>query len=99
MKEFIKEILTETYQDDNTVDINTLFNSSPLLQYIDLKTGAIFGNTKSRRSLANIYAIYAILHFYVEEFYNKPEEYRNFNGYDYTKLFNFYRGLYGGAAQ
>jgi hypothetical protein len=67
-----------------------------LLQYLDLKTGAIFGNTKTRRSLANIYAIYAILHFYNDEYHNRPEEYKEFAGYDYTRLFIFYRGLYGG---
>ena len=27
---------------------------------------------------------------------NKPEEYRDFEGYEYTKLFAFYRSLYGG---
>ena len=97
MKDFIEQILTEEYRDDDTVDINELYHSSPLLQYINLKTGAIYGNTKSRRSLANIYAIYAILNFYVEDFYNKPEDYKEFNGYEYTRLFNFYRGLYGGS--
>lgn len=97
MKDYVREVLSEMYQTDDTVDIDVLYNSSPLLQYIDLKTGAIYGNTKSRRSLANIYAIYAILHYYVDDFYNKPDEYRQFSGYDYTRLFNFYRGLYGGS--
>lgn len=97
MKDYIQEVLQESFINDDSVDIDKLYNDSPLLQYINLKTGAIYGNTKSRRSLANIYAIYAILHYYVEDFYNQPEEYRNFNGYDYTRLFNFYRGLYGGT--
>lgn len=37
------------------------------------------------------------MHFYEEDFYNKPDEYRQFDGYDYMRLFNYYRGLYGGS--
>ena len=58
---------------------------------------AVHGNSKTRRSLANIYAIYSILHFYGEQFYNQPDKYRLFEGFDYMKLFNFYRSLYGGS--
>ena len=79
-----------------TFNADAFFEKSPLLKYLDLKTGAISGNTKTRRSLANIYAIYSILYFYSSDFYEKPDEYKNFSGYDYTKLFVFYRGLYGG---
>lgn len=75
---------------------DAFFEKSPLLKYLDLKTGAISGDTKTRRSLANIYAIYSLLHFYSNDFYDKPDEYKDFDGYDYTKLFVFYRGLYGG---
>ena len=74
-----------------------VYDGSLLLQYPDKKMKAVHGNSKTRRSLANIYAIYAILHFYEEDFYNKPDEYRQFDGYDYMRLFNYYRGLYGGS--
>jgi hypothetical protein len=77
-------------------DAEVFFEKSPLLKYLDLKTGAISGNSKTRRSLANIYAIYSILHYYVDDFFEKPDEYKDFNGYDYTKLFAFFRRLYGG---
>ena len=96
MKDFIKNILNNAFNDFPAFNPNDFFEKSPLLKYLDLKTGAIFGNTKTRRSLANIYAIYAILYFYSNEYYEKPEEYKEFGGYDYTKLFAFYRGLYGG---
>lgn len=95
MKEFIEIILKERFVDED-INIYDLFEKSPLLRYLDLKTGAIHGNAKTRRNLANIYAIYSILHYYNQEYYNKPEEYKKFTGYDYTKLFVFYRGLYGG---
>jgi hypothetical protein len=58
--------------------------------------GAIEGDSKTRRSLANIYAIYSITKHYVKDFYNQKEQYKTFEGYDYTKLFIFYRSLYGG---
>ena len=95
MKDFIKNILEE--QLGENFDVNKFFNESPLIRYLDSKMGAIYGNSKTRRSLANIYAIYSILYFYVDEFYDNEEDYKNFEGYEYTKLFNFYRGLYGGS--
>ena len=92
MKEFIQKTLESCLGSD----YQTIFDNSPLLYYLDSKMGAVYGNSKTRRSLANIYAIYSLTYFYHEDFYNKPEEYKQFEGYEYTKLFNFYRGLYGG---
>ncbi len=92
MKDFIKDILQKHYGND----YEKIFDKSPLFQYLDFKMSAIYGNVKSRRSLANIYAIYSILHFYVQDFFDKKEKYKDFEGYEYTKLFRFYRSLYGG---
>lgn len=92
MREFIKEILKKEYQ-SNFEDI---FNNSPLLQYLDCKMGAVYGNSKTRRSLANIYAIYSILNFYVDDFYGQKELYKKFTGYPYTKVYSFAKSLYGG---
>lgn len=94
MKDFVKKILEE--QLGENFDAEDFYNSSPLLKYLDSKMGAIYGNSKSRRSLANIYAVYSIIYFYVDEFFSDKDSYKNFEGYEYTKLFNFYRGLYGG---
>lgn len=92
-EDFVKEIL----QADYPHEYQDVYNNSQLLQYLDKKMKAVHGNSKSRRSLANIYAIYAILYFYQDDFYGKRTEYQQFNGYDYMRLFNFYRGLYGGS--
>lgn len=92
-EEFVKEILRAEHTDN----YQQIYDSSLLLQYLDKKMKAVHGNSKARRSLANIYAIYSILYFYQEEFYNQPEKYRNFGGYDYMQLFNHYRSLYGGS--
>lgn len=90
---FVKDILIEEYPDN----FQHIYDSNLLLQYLDKKMKAVHGNSKTRRSLANIYAIYSILHFYLSDFYNNPNEYRDFGGYDYMRLFNYYRGLYGGS--
>lgn len=90
---FVQEILVEEYPDS----YQKIYDNSPLIQYLDSKMGAIHGDSKKRRSLGNIYAIYSILNFYKTDFYNNPNNYRNFGGYDYMKLFNYYRSLYGGS--
>lgn len=90
---FIREILINDFPQD----FQKVYDGSMLLQYLDKKMKAIHGNSKSRRSLANIYALYSILHFYKDDFFGKAKQYREFDGYDYIRLFNFYRGLYGGS--
>ena len=93
IENFIREILEEQYP-NNYYDI---YNSSLLIQYFDKKMKAVHGNSKTRRSLGNIYAIYSILYFYKDEYYNQPDKYRKFGGYDYMKLFKKCRELYGGS--
>lgn len=93
MKDFIKEILQKYFSE---VDSIKIYEQSPLLQYLNLKTSAIYSNTKARRSLGNLYAVYTLLYFYAKDFCNDKERYRIFEGYEYMKLFKFYRSLYGG---
>lgn len=90
---FVAEILRCEYPQD----FQKIYDDSPLLQYLDKKMKAVHGNSKTRRSLANIYAIYSILYFYQSDFYENQDQYRHFEGYDYMRLFNFYRSLYGGS--
>ena len=92
-EKFVEEIMKAEHPDN----YKEIYNSSYLIQYLDKKMKAVHGNSKTRRSLANIYAIYSILHFYEEQFYEKKDKYKLFEGYEYTKLFYFYRGLYGGS--
>lgn len=90
---FVKEILKNDFLDN----FQQIYDNSMLLQYLDKKMKAVHGNSKTRRSLANIYAIYSILYFYQKDFYNEIQQYKKFDGYDYMKLFAFYRSLYGGS--
>lgn len=92
-EDFVKEILVEEFQNS----YQAIYDSSLLLQYLDKKMKAVHGDSKTRRSLANIYAIYSILYFYKDEFFEQPDKYRQFDGYDYMRLFNHYRSLYGGS--
>ena len=92
-EEFIEGVLKEDYPDE----YQKVYDNSLLLQYFSKKMKAIHGDSKARRSLANIYAVYAILHFYQLEFYMKPDEYRLFMGYEYSCLLRFCRQLYGGS--
>lgn len=93
MEQFVDIILRRHVGDK----AQELFEKSLLLQYLDGKSGAIHGSEKTRRSLGNYYAIYSILYFYSKDFYKNPQKYLQFDGYEYSKLFHFYRGLYGGS--
>ncbi len=93
MKQFIEDILEKHFPCES----KKIYDKSPLIKFLDSKMGAINGNSKSRRSLGTIYAIYSIINFYIEEFYNEQEKYKKFKGYEFTKLFYFCRTLYGGS--
>ncbi|MDO5581729.1 MAG: hypothetical protein Q4G69_11420 [Planctomycetia bacterium] len=90
---FIENILKTDFSEN----YQSVYDNSPLLQYLDKKMKAVHGNSKARRSLGSIYAIYSILHFYQKDFFKKPGKYRQFEGYDYMLLFNHCRNLYGGG--
>lgn len=89
---FVENILKEDFPQE----YNKIYDDSLLLQYLDKKMKAVHGNSKTRRSLANIYAIYSILHYYQKDFFGNRTKYNKFEGYDYMRLFTYYRGLYGG---
>lgn len=93
MRSFIKDILQEDYGNH----YNEIFNNSSLIKYLDKKTGAIEGNSKTRRSLGNIYAIYSVLYYYIEMgFYNNKAKYKKFDGFEYNTLWTFCKNQYGG---
>lgn len=94
VEKYIEDILEKHFGDK----WNNIYTNSMLLKYLNLKSGAIHGNVKTRRSLANWYAIYAILNYYVEGgFVNNKDKYLKFGGFQYNKLFDFQRKQYGGS--
>lgn len=92
-EEFVRVILQNNFQQN----YQYVYDKSFLIQYLDSKMRAVHRNSKSRRSFANIYAIYSILHYYQRDYYQNPDGYRHFLGYDYTQLLTFCRSLYGGS--
>ena len=57
----ISEVLTRHFGDAS----QDLFEKSPLLQYINLKTVSATRGSKARSSFANLYAIYVLVEDYV----------------------------------
>lgn len=94
IESYIKQILKDDFGDN----WKKVYEASNLIKYLNLKSGAIHGNSKSRRSLANWYVIYAILHSYEKEgFVDNKDKYLKFNGFKYSDLFQFQRQQYGGS--
>ncbi|KIM18471.1 restriction endonuclease [Apilactobacillus kunkeei] len=93
-EDYIKQTLSLMYGPDKADDI---YNKSYILKYLNMKSHAIHGNSKSRRSYGAWYSIYVLAKMYIENgYFNKPDEYRKFEGFEYTKVFYRMRGLYGG---
>ena len=93
MEAFVEKIISQFFPEK----IEGIYFGSPLIQYLDKKSGAIHGGSKTRRSLANYYAIYSLVCLYIEDFYEKPEAYSSFSGYEFSRLLEFCRRLYGGS--
>lgn len=90
---FIEAILKKHFLDK----YDEVYNKSYLIQYLDRKSGAVHKNIKARRSLGNIYAVYSLLYNYVRDFFDSPDKYAHFDGYEFTPLLAFCRAQYGGA--
>ena len=75
-EKFVSEILRSEYPHD----FQQVYDRSLLIQYLDRKMKAVHGDSKTRRSLANIYAIYFILHFYQRDFFEMKDGYRLLEG-------------------
>lgn len=70
-----------------------LFEKSPLLQYINLKTVSASRGSKARSSFANLYAIYVLVEDYVNHGFDKQGDYSKYEGAQFSKLFKRQREL------
>ena len=93
--ETIIEILQSHFGDD----ANVILSSSPLLQYINIKTKAANKGSKSRGSFANHYAIYVVIEDYINKgFYeNDALNYSKYEGAKFSELLERQRKLPFGA--
>ena len=85
----IMEILKSNIGDPS----ETVFQQSPLLQYLNIKTKSASKGSKSRGSFANLYAIYVLVEDYILKGFHKSGDYRKYEGAVFTNLFKRQREL------
>jgi hypothetical protein len=85
----ISKVLTRHFGDAS----QDLFEKSPRLQYINLKTVSAMRGSKARSSFANLYAIYVLLEDYVAHDFHKKGDYSKYDGAQFSKLFKRQREL------
>lgn len=85
----IKEILTKHFGDK----AEDLFEKSPLLQYINLKTVSATRGSKARSSFANLYAIYVLVENYIKHGFHQKGDYSKYDGAQFSTLFKRQREL------
>jgi hypothetical protein len=85
----IRQTLTKHFGDA----ADDLFDKSPLLQYINLKTVSATRGSKARSSFANLYAIFVLVEDYVAHGFHKKGDYSRYEGAQFSKLFKRQREL------
>ena len=89
-------IVTEIEQDAGDL-AQTVFEMSPLLQYVERKTRSANRGSKARSSFANLYALYVLIEDYVDQVYVQSNNYADYEGADFSPLLRRMRELpFGG---
>ncbi len=70
-----------------------VYQSSPLLQYLNIKTRSASRGSKSRGAFANHYAVYVLVEDYIAKGYLKKGDYSKYAGARFTGLFRRQREL------
>jgi hypothetical protein len=74
-----------------------VYQSSPLLQYLNIKTRSAARGSKSRGAFANHYAVYVLVEDYINKGFLKKRDYAKYEGARFTDLFKRQRELPFGA--
>lgn len=85
----IKRILASQFGDLET----EIFQKSPLLQYLNIKTRSATRGAKARSSFANLYAIYVLVEDYIQKGFDRNANYINYEGARFTDLLHRQREL------
>ncbi len=85
----IRKILTRHFR--HTAD--DIFEKSPLLQYINIKTASATRGSKARSSFANLYAIFVLVEDYIQRKYHVRGKYSKYEGARFSGLFKRQRQL------
>lgn len=70
-----------------------IFERSPLLQYLNLKTRSAMRGSKSRSSFANHYALYVLIEDYLKGGFEQTGKYAEYKGAKYSDLLSRQREL------
>ena len=89
---FTPQIIAEVEREFSGLG-RTIFELSPLLQYINHKTRSANRGSKARSSFANLYALYVLIEDYVNGGYMDSNEYLEYEGADFTPLLRRMREL------
>lgn len=98
MEHEFTNIITQILESSFGVKGKEIFEQSPLLQYINLKTRSATRGSKSRGSFANLYAIYVLAEDYLENSYDKIGNYSKSEGAIFTNLLKRQRELPFGSS-
>ncbi len=74
-----------------------IFNASPLLQYLNIKSRSAGKGSKARGAFANHYALYVLVEDYINQGYHKTGDYSKYEGARFTELLKRQRELPFGA--
>jgi len=85
----IVEKLRARFGDNGTA----IFERSPLLQYLNIKTVSATRGSKSRGSFANIYAVFVLIEDYLNKGYVENGIYADYDGARFTDIFRRQRQL------
>ncbi|MDJ0579021.1 restriction endonuclease [Crocosphaera sp.] len=85
----IFEIINQ-YFEENAEDI---FQNSPLLQYLNIKTKSANKGSKSRPSLGNHYALYVLVEDYINKGFDNQKSYEDYEGARFSDLLRRQREL------
>ena len=71
----------------------TIFELSPLIQYLNQKTRSANRGSKSRSSFANLYALYVLIDDYISKGYLNGGDYSKYEGADFSPLLRKIRAM------
>ena len=92
----IKQIIVPEFGRDS----DAVYDMSPLIQYLNIKTRSAALGSKARGSFANLYAIYALVEDYLKNGFDRRGNYSDYEGAKFTDLFQRQRELpFGGKLQ
>lgn len=78
------------YFGENSTEV---FDRSPLLKYLNIKTRAATRGSKSRASFANHYALYVLVEDYLTKEFHKNGQYSEYEGAKFSSLLRRQREL------